>query len=71
MIIKLTNQIGCSFTYEDIPEVNNPEQMKDHLWADPSVNFLFKSREELDSDWSIEIEENYEQNYYWNKCPGP
>ena len=58
MIIKLTNESGCSFTYNHIPNVNSPQEMKDHLWSDPSVNFLFKSREELDSDWSVTIEEN-------------
>ena len=58
MIITLTNQSGCSFTYDNIPEINNPEEMKDHLWSDPSVNFLFKSREELDSDWQVETKED-------------
>jgi hypothetical protein len=58
MIITLTNESGCSFTYNDIPKVNTPKEMKDHLWSDPSVNFLFKSREELDSDWQVEIKEN-------------
>ena len=60
MIIKLTNQSGCSFTYNDIPEVNSPEEMKDHLWSDPSVNFLFKSRKDLDSNWKVEINDNNE-----------
>lgn len=58
MKITLTNQIGCSFTFDDIPEVNNPKEMKDYLWTDKSVNHLFKSREQLDTDWQVEINNN-------------
>ena len=53
MIITLTNQSGCSFTFNDIPEVNNAKEMKDYLWTDISVNHLFKSREDLDNNWEV------------------
>ena len=55
MKITLTNESGCSFNFDDIPEVNNPKEMKDYLWTDIAVNHLFKSREELDTDWKVEI----------------
>ena len=55
MTITLTNESGCSFTFNDIPEVNNPKEMKDYLWKDVSTNHLFKSREELDTKWKVEI----------------
>ena len=54
MTITLTNESGCSFTFNDIPEVNNPKEMKDYLWKDVSTNHLFKSREELDTRWKVE-----------------
>ena len=55
MIIKLTNDIGCSFTFDNIPDVNTPKDMKDYLWNDVTTNFLFKSREELDVEWKVKI----------------
>jgi len=55
MKITLKNEIGCSFTFDDIPEVNNPKEMKDYLWTDVSTSHLFKSREELDTKWKVEI----------------
>jgi len=39
----------------NIPEVNNPKEMKDYLWTDVSTSHLFKSREELDTKWKVEI----------------
>ena len=56
MKITLINQSGCSFTFNDIPEVNNPKEMKDYLWTDISVNHLFKSREDLDNNWEVKKE---------------
>ena len=53
MKITLVNQSGCSFTFNDIPEVNNAKEMKDYLWTDISVNHLFKSREDLDNNWEV------------------
>jgi len=55
MIIKLTNNNGCSFTFNNIPNVNTPKDMKDYLWSDVTTNFLFKSREELDVEWKVKI----------------
>ena len=55
MIIKLTNSSGCSFTFDNIPDVNTPKDMKDYLWSDVTTNFLFKSREELDNKWEVKI----------------
>jgi hypothetical protein len=55
MIIKLTNSSGCSFTFNNIPDVNTPKDMKDYLWNDIATNFLFKSREELDNKWEVKI----------------
>ena len=55
MIIKLTNSSGCSFTFDNIPDVNTPKDMKDYLWEDVATNHLFKSREELDTDWGVKI----------------
>ena len=57
MKITLKNDNGCSFTFNDIPNVNNEKEMKDYLWKDVSTNHLFKSREELDIRWVIEKEE--------------
>ena len=55
MKITLKNDIGCIFTFNDIPNVNNEKEMKDYLWKDVSTNHLFKSREELDTKWKVEI----------------
>jgi len=55
MKIKLINESGCSFTFNDIPKVNNSKEMKDYLWTDVSTNHLFKSREELDTQWKVEF----------------
>ena len=57
MKITLVNQSGCSFTFNDIPEVNNAKEMKDYLWTDISVNHLFKSREDLDNNWEVKQEQ--------------
>ncbi len=57
MKITLKNNIGCKFTFDDIPNVNNEKEMKDYLWKDIATNHLFKSREELDTRWEIEKEE--------------
>jgi hypothetical protein len=48
---------GSSYIYDDIPGVDTPEKVKDHLWNDADTNFMFKSREELDdlNKWSVEI----------------
>jgi|TARA_R100000656_G_scaffold44709_1_gene36594 hypothetical protein len=48
---------GSSYIYDDIPDVDTPEKVKDHLWNDADTNFMFKSREELDdlNKWSVEI----------------
>jgi hypothetical protein len=54
MIIKLENESGCSFQFDNIPEVNNPKEMKDYLWTDVSTNHLFKSREDIDR-WKVKI----------------
>ena len=56
MKITLVNEICCSFTFDNIPEVNNPKEMKDYLWTDISVNHLFKSREDLDNNWEVKRE---------------
>ena len=53
--IELTNQSGCKFVFDGIPEVNTPKDMKDYLWNDVTTNHLFKSREELDTDWGVKI----------------
>ena len=53
MVITLKNESGCSFTFVNIPEINNPKQMRDYLWADVTTNHLFKSREELDTEWEV------------------
>ncbi len=53
MIITLKNESGCSFTFNNIPEINNPKEMKDYLWTDVTTNHLFKSREELDTKWEV------------------
>ena len=53
MLITLKNESGCSFTFVNIPEINNPKQMRDYLWADVTTNHLFKSREELDTEWEV------------------
>ena len=63
MIIKLTNDNGCSFTFNNIPDVYTPKDMKDYLWNDVTTNFLFKSREELDSNkWKVEIISDVQSN---------
>jgi hypothetical protein len=56
MKITLVNEIGCSFTFDNIPGVNNPKDMKDYLWNDISVNHLFKSREDLDNNWKVKLD---------------
>ena len=53
--IELTNQSGCSFVFDDIPDIKTPKDMKDYLWEDVATNHLFKSREELDTDWGVKI----------------
>ena len=53
--IELTNQSGCKFVFDGIPDVNTPKDMKDYLWNDVTTNHLFKSREELDTDWGVKI----------------
>ena len=48
---------GSSFIYDDIPDIDTAQKVKDHLWNDVATNFMFKSREELDdlNKWIIEI----------------
>ena len=55
MVIKLTNNNGCSFTFNNIPDVHTPKDMKNYLWEDVATNHLFKSREELDVEWKVKI----------------
>jgi|TARA_R110000823_G_scaffold125788_1_gene252777 hypothetical protein len=56
MKITLTNESGCSFTFDDIPDVNTAKDMKDYLWSDVTTNHLFQSREDLDTKWKVEKE---------------
>ena len=53
MKITIENESGCSFTFNDIPEVDTPEKVKDYLWKDVATNFLFKSRQDLDDNWKV------------------
>jgi len=51
MILKLENNIGCSFIFEDIPELDTIEKIKEYLLTDPATSHLFKSKEDLDLNW--------------------
>ena len=53
MIITLENEIGCSFTFEDIPELDTSDKVKEYLLKDPTTSHLFKSREDLDLNWKV------------------
>ena len=55
MIIKLINDNGSSITFNNIPDVKTPKDMKDYLWKDVAINHFFKSREELDVEWKVQI----------------
>ena len=50
-----TYKEGVDRGLEYIDSDSFPKEMKDYLWTDISVNHLFKSREELDTDWKVEI----------------
>jgi len=53
MIITLENNIGCSFIFEDIPELDTSDKVKEYLLTDPATSHLFKSREDLDQNWKV------------------
>jgi hypothetical protein len=53
MILKLENNIGCSFIFEDIPELDTIEKIKEYLLTDPATSHLFKSKEDLDLNWKV------------------
>jgi hypothetical protein len=53
MIITLKNQSGCSFTFNDIPELDTSDKVKEYLLTDPSTSHFFKSREDLDQNWEV------------------
>jgi hypothetical protein len=53
MIIKLENNIGCSFVFEDIPELDTSDRVKEYLLTDPTTSHLFKSKEDLDQNWKF------------------
>ena len=62
MKIKITQmysewESGNSFQYNDIPNIDTPEKVKDHLWSSVNTNHLFKSREDLNdkNKWKVEI----------------
>ena len=62
MIIEVTEMYnkwnkGNSFVLNNIPNVHTVEDVKNYLWNEVTVNHLFNSREELDTDkWKIEIQ---------------
>ena len=53
MILKLENNIGCSFTFENIPELDTSDKVKEYLLKDPTTSHLFKSKEDLDQNWKV------------------
>ena len=53
MIITLKNQSGCSFIFNDIPELDTSDKVKEYLLKDPTTSHLFKSREDLDQNWEV------------------
>ena len=53
MIITLENNIGCSFTFENIPELDTSDKVKKYLLKDPTTSHLFKSKEDLDLNWKV------------------
>jgi hypothetical protein len=53
MILKLENNIGCSFIFEDIPELDTSDKVKEYLLKDPTTSHLFKSKEDLDQNWKV------------------
>jgi hypothetical protein len=61
MIVEVTEMYnkwnkGNSFVLNNIPNVRTVEDVKNYLWNDVTINHLFNSREELDTDkWQIEI----------------
>jgi len=60
MIITLENEIGCSFTFEDIPELDTSDKVKEYLLKDPTTSHLFKSREDLDQNWKVTSSKQHE-----------
>ena len=53
MIITLKNQSGCSFTFDDIPELDTGDKVKEYLLTDPATSHFFKSKEDLDQNWEV------------------
>lgn len=53
MIITLENEIGCSFTFENIPELDTSDKVKEYLLKDPTTSHLFESKEDLDQNWKV------------------
>ena len=49
---------GCSFEFNDIPEIDTEKKLKDYLWTDITTNFLFKSRQDLEENWKVKNEKN-------------
>ena len=58
MKITIENQSGCSFEFNNIPQIDTVKKLKDYLWTDITTNFLFKSRQDLEENWKVKNEKN-------------